>query len=210
MSEQTFEFGDRVRHRARPEWGIGSVVKVEEARVDGTRTRRLSIRFPNAGLKTLSAAHADIERLDAEVETDAASNGQRPLDALDRMKESGWLGNVAERKIEEVMTALPEAARDPFRTLRDRLAFSLALYRFDRSGRGLIDWAVAQSGLEDPLSRFNRHELEQHFDRWAFERDNHLRRLVEEARRDGGFPDDLLSAAPKAARDAVRKISAQR
>ncbi|MHC5001764.1 MAG: DUF3553 domain-containing protein [Planctomycetota bacterium] len=208
-SQEKFQFGDRVRHRQRPEWGIGSVMKAEESTVNGQVTQRLSVRFPNAGVKTLAAGHADLERL-TDDDTDPLANGHRSIEAWDRMRESGWPDKMAERKIEEVMTSLPEEARDPFRSLRDRLLFSLQLYRFDRSGRGLVDWAVAQSGLEDPLSRFTRHELEQHFDRWAFERDNHLRRLLEEARREGGVPDDVLKASPPAGRDAVRRITAQR
>ena len=207
--QERFQFGDRVRHRKRPEWGIGSVLKVEEATVDGQSTQRLAVRFPNAGVKTLSTGHAELERV-AEIVADPLSNGHGSIEAWDRLKESGWPDKMAARKIEELMTTLPEDARDPFRTVRDRLAYTLQLYRFDRSGRGLVDWAVAQSGLEDPLSRFTRHELEQLFDRWAFERDNHLRRLLDECRRGGGVSDDLLGSAPRAARDAVRRITASR
>jgi hypothetical protein len=209
-SMHQFEFGDRVRHQKRPEWGVGSVVKAEQVTVEGQPTQRLSIRFPNAGIKTLSTLHAELERLEGEVTEPITENGQGGIADLDRLGEEGWLGPVVKRKIEEVMTTLPEQARDPFRGLRARLEFTLQLYRFDRSGRGLVDWAVAQSGLEDPLSRFTRQELEQKFDRWAFERDNHLRRLLAEARSEAPTVDAVMRSAPPAARAAVQRISAQR
>jgi hypothetical protein len=111
-----------------------------------------------------------------------------------------WLAPVTERKVSERMTALPEAARDPFRSVHDRIAFTLRLFRFDRSGRGLVDWSVAQSGLEDPLARFNRHELEVWYERWATERDAHLRRLLNDAQADPALVKKLVAEAPPDAR----------
>ena len=89
----------------------------------------------------------------------------------------------------------------------------LDLYRFERSSRALMDWAVAQSGLDDPLSRFSRHELEELFERWVTQRDAHLGRLVQESRRDVTMSqelDDLLAAAAPGAQRAVRRITAAR
>ena len=77
---------------------------------------------------------------------------------------------LASRKLQEVMLAIPERCRDPFRSVESRIQSALELYRYDNGGRGLVDWAVAQTGLDDPLSRFNRHELEAHFSRWSSER----------------------------------------
>ena len=76
------------------------------------------------------------------------------------MEDSEWLGEVAQRKVREVMVGLSERVRDPFRPVEERLRACLDLFRFDRTGRGLVEWAVAQSGLDDPLSRFTRHELD--------------------------------------------------
>ena len=47
MPKEIFEFGDRVRLQRRPEWGIGSVVKVEAAMLNGTRSQSVSVRFAN-------------------------------------------------------------------------------------------------------------------------------------------------------------------
>ena len=72
--------------------------------------------------------------------------------------------------------------------------------RFNRNGGSLIEWAIAQSGLDDPMSRFNRHELEQFFDRWSWERDRTLARTLEECRKAGDPIDILIKQAPPAAR----------
>ena len=205
MSQHDYQPGDRVRHEQRPEWGVGSVNKAEPCTTNGRPAQRLSVRFPNAGLKVLNTAHAPLARAGEADEHDTA----QPVVALDRLNESGWLGSVAKRKVDEVMCALPLDARDPFLGLEKRVSFTLDLYRFDRAGRSLIDWAVAQSGLEDPLSRFTRQELEQMFDRWATERDNHLARLLHEAA-DQQWLDRVLASAPPQARGVVRRLSAAR
>jgi hypothetical protein len=207
MSQHDFQPGDRVRHEQRPEWGVGSVTKVERCTTNGRPAQRLSVRFPNAGLKALNTAHAPLAR--AEDATADQTDAAQPVVEWDRLSESGWLGSVAHRKVDEVMIILPLDARDPFLGLEKRLLFTLDLYRFDRAGRSLMDWAVAQSGLEDPLSRFTRHELEQLFDRWATERDNHLARLLHEAA-DQQWLDRVLKSAPPQARGAVRRLSAAR
>jgi hypothetical protein len=51
----------QVKHRQRPEWGSGSVTRVEPLTRAGTRDQRLWIKFANAGLKTLLASAADLE-----------------------------------------------------------------------------------------------------------------------------------------------------
>jgi hypothetical protein len=210
MSSRKFEYGDRVRHTRRPEWGIGSIVKTEELTVTGRRAQRVSVRFPNAGLKTLSTAHAELQLVNSNngPETDGAET--HPLGGWDKMQESDWLGGVAQRKVQEVMTTLSPEVRDPFLSLEQRLESCLGLYRFDRTGRGLIDWAIAQSGLSDPLSRFTRHELEQFFEQWTTQRDEHLSRLLQDAKGDPSVVARLMKAAPAGARDAVRRLTAAR
>ncbi|UCD74441.1 MAG: DUF3553 domain-containing protein [Phycisphaerales bacterium] len=204
-----FEFGQRVRHLKKPEWGIGVIVKTEDTASGGKRAQRVTVRFPNSGLKTLNTSHAQLQLVKEEAEADLSYSTPTVAD-LDRMNQSGWLTPVAERKISEIMTSLPMAVRDPFIGLPKRLAATLDLYRFERHGRSLIDWAVAQTGLADPLTRFSRHELEMHFDRWAAERDNHLQRLLQEVRTEPAVLNGLLDSAPPAGREAVRRLIALR
>ena len=210
MSDKTFASGDRVRHAGKPEWGIGTVVKVEQLPVNGHASQRLSIRFPNGGTKTLVTGHADLQRV---TESADPFNQEVPsVQAWDKMNESDWLSPLAKRKVEEAMISLPTDIRDPFNSMSKRLTIMLNLYRFDRTGKGLMDWAVAQTGLDDPLTRFSRQELEQKFERWCFERDGYLAKLLQECR-SGGEQLALTSAlkeAPPAAVEAVRRHSATR
>jgi hypothetical protein len=209
MSERKFQIGDRVRHAKRPEWGIGNVVKVEEATIHGRTVQMVSVRFGNAGVKTLSSSHADLQLAPGE-ESASTSAADAPVLAWEKMDESDWLAPLARRKVEQAMVSIAAEARDPFNSLQKRLRFTLDLFRFDKSGRSLIDWAVAQSGLADPLSRFTRQELEQMFDRWAYERGVHLSRLLQDARSEPAMVANLVKMAPKAAQDTVRRLTMQR
>jgi hypothetical protein len=210
MSSRKFEYGDRVRHARRPEWGIGSIVKTEEMTLNGLPAQRVSVRFPNAGLKTISTAHTELQLVNANNGPESHGADTHPLGGWDKMKEGDWLGEVARRKVEEAMTSLAEGARDPFLPPPKRLEACLDLYRFERTGRSLIDWAIAQSGLTDPLSRFTRHELEVLFDQWAAQRDEYLERLLDEVRGDSGAVAKLVAAAPAGAQEAVRRLTAAR
>jgi hypothetical protein len=214
VMDQKFCTGDRIRHAGRPEWGIGTVTKVEALPVNGQASQRLSIRFPNAGVKTLVTGHAELHR----VEVGSQYNQETPtVQYWDKVNDSEWLAPMAKRKIEEAMISLPPDIRDPFNSIQKRLTLMLGLYRFDRSGHGLMDWAVAQTGLDDPLTRFTRQELEQKFDRWCFERDNYLSKLLHEVRtssasggNDSAALNAVLKTAPPAAQDIVRRLIANR
>ena len=108
------------------------------------------------------------------------------------------------------MTALTPQATDPFLSLRKRLEVTLSQYRFEATGARLVDWAVAQSGIDDPLSRFNRQELEQFHTKWRFELDAHLGKLLMECRREPDVLAGELSKAPPLAQRAVQKIRSMR
>lgn len=208
--------GDKVRHRQRPEWGVGTVTKIETVTLRGQRDQRIWIRFANAGLKTVLGSLAELDAADSAtgILGGGSAAAGAPLDdtllSREARHESGWLGSIAKRKPEEAMTSIPTTAADVFLPLQKRIEFVLTLYRFESSGGKLIDWAVAQSGLDDPLSRFSRHELEAFFDRWAFDRDATLARLVHEARRNFLNIEDLLRGAPPAAQRALRKLTVAR
>lgn len=210
-TSERFEFGDQVRHSARPEWGVGTVTAVENVDLKGETAQRLKIRFRNAGMKTLLTAQANLERVSSNgAAHDLLDEGESLAD-LTQMEESDWLSGIAEQKIVERMTSLPQPASDPFRSLRDRLAFTLDLFRFDESGKGLIEWAIVQTGLDDPLGRFNRQELEQLFDRWSSAREQHLKELLKEVKNDDPqLPRQLAAHAAPAAQQALRRLGALR
>jgi hypothetical protein len=210
MSRRKFEFGDRVRHARRPEWGIGSIIKAEDVVLSGESGQRVSVRFPNAGLKTISTEHAELQLVPTNNGPESHGADDHPLGGWDKMQESDWLGGVARRKVEEAMATLSPEVRDPFKSLGERLEVCLYLYRFERDGRGLTDWAVAQSGLTDPLSRFTRHELELLFDQWAAQREEQLGRLLAEAKIEVDLVSGLTGSAPVGAQEAVRRLTASR
>lgn len=205
MQTTSYKIGQKVRHSKRPEWGIGSISKIEVITREGRPDRRIWIRFPNVGEKTVLASMAELEHMDAQ----DAGSGAPTLADLHAQADGGWLGQISKRKPEHIMIALSEAVTDPFLPLRRRLQNAFALYRFD-SGPRLIDWAVAQSGLNDPLSQFSRHELEEFFRRWRFALDAHVGRLLQEARREPGVLDEAMKEAPPAAVGTVRKLAAMR
>jgi len=200
------EFGDQIRHRTHPEWGTGSVAKVEDTVAGGKPSQKVTIRFPNAGVKVIQSVSGTLERIDAEAPAFDDSSAADLIEEIDRMSQDDLLAPVANRKLVEIMVAIPESCRDPFRSLGDRIEATLALWRFDEGGSGLYDWAVMQTGLDDPLTRFNRHELEEHYKRWSHEREQHLKRLLQEAASSTINLEPLLAKAPDVARRTLQRV----
>ncbi|HYE03160.1 MAG TPA: DUF3553 domain-containing protein [Phycisphaerales bacterium] len=201
MPAHQWSFGDRVVHAKRPEWGAGVVTAAQSIVDDGAPAQRLTIRFDRGGLKTLSTSHAELEPAAAR-----PALGEQAPDQADPRTDAGP-GGPDPKAAEAVLTRVPEAASDPFVPLAERLRNTLALYRFTDAGGSLLDWAAAQSGLKDPLSRFNRHELELLFKKFAFARDEHLKKLVLDARRkDPAALGEALRAAPPGAQQALRRL----
>jgi len=203
MSSTTeFKFGDRLVHSGRPEWGTGVVTSATSVSEGGKTFQRLSLRFDRAGLKTISTEFATLRR------ADEAPTGPTPEAApAAQVNGSGWLETLEAGDLNAAMARLPEDTRDPFTTLAERINATLSLYRFTDHGAPLLDWAAMQTGLRDPLSRFNRHELEQYFRRFAMERDQHLKRLMLEAKKNPPAElQDVLAKAPRDAREAMRRL----
>lgn len=197
--KRMFKFGDSVLSVARPEWGPGTVTRAEPVVHDGQPAQRLNVRFSAVGIKTLHTAVVDLIPASDRAAADSIAEG------------SGWISGLESNKPADVMIRLSPEASDPFKSLWQRLQFTLDLYRFNREPRALTDWAVAQSGLTDPLTRFSRHELETFFDRWARIRDTHLVELVREASRtDPQQTDQLLAKAQPEVRQVLHRPHARR
>ena len=196
MPPQAYAFGDRLTHAAKPEWGIGEVVAAQSVQQNGVACQRLQVRFERAGLKTLSTAIADLRPAGAVAATTSVTTAaEEPVDLSDP---------------QQVMGRIPEDARDPFSTPAKRLEASLDLYKYEPHGASLLDWAAMQSGLADPLERFNRHELEAFFERFRFNLDAHLAKVVREVRvQDPEGFRALVAMAPSDARHAVKRVNAR-
>ncbi len=195
MTTRNWTKGDRVIHTGKPEWGSGDVVLAEPATHEGQPCQRLTIRFDRGGLKTISTAFAKLSESEGAAISEHAPPADDPLARAH-----------SEAEVAEVLAKLPEPATDPFTSLAKRFEATLGLYRFTESGGSLLDWASVQTGLKDPLARFNRHELERHFARFRIELDNHLKKIARDLRRqDPKAYDQLASAARPSARDALRR-----
>jgi hypothetical protein len=196
-----YKQGDELKLCTRPEWGIGRITKVEQVTRDGERDQRIWVKFPNVGVKTILAGAAELEHLNQSNEE------EHTFLARENAHETGWLGEIAKAQPEEAMIALPPETTDPFASVRTRFKTLAKLYRFTPDGGSLIDWAIAQTGMDDPLSRFNRHELEEFFERWACDRDDQARQLFIEARRNGESLDDLVALGTKQLSRALKEKS---
>ena len=196
MSTRAYAYGDRLTHASKPEWGVGEVVAAQSVTQNGAPCQRLQVRFERAGLKTVSTAVADLRPAGSvEVNASGAGPAEEPVDLSDP---------------QEAMSRVPEAATDPFASPVRRLEATLDLYKYKPQGASLLDWAATQSGLADPLSRFNRHELEAFFDRFRHNLDQHLGKLLKELRRqDAAAVDRIASKAPSEGRDAVKRLHAR-
>lgn len=201
MTLQDFKNGDWVIHTGKPEWGAGQILSVEGHIQEGKRCQRLSIRFDRAGLKTLTTLYADLRP--------SAPGG---FQAFSEPKPDESITSQLDLKsLAQTLSGLPEAATDPFVSLAKRVEATLGLFRFTGSGASLLDWATLQTGLRDPLSAFNRHELEEHFQRFRTNVFNHLRRVTADLRKqDPAALARIEAGAPPSAKQALQKAHALR
>lgn len=120
-------------------------------------------------------------------------NDTSTLNPSKRKNDGGWLASLEAKKSSngngqpnsDELRQLPDALADPFLTLEQRVEAALDTFRFSLEARALIDWAIGQTGLDDPMSRYTRHELEQGFDWFCRDRDLQLKELVREAKSRG-------------------------
>lgn len=199
--------GDRVVHSSKPEWGVGIVSTSSMGDHEGTPCQRLVIRFDRAGLKTVSTAFADIRPAGNQV---GVVTEKESIAARDDGAENP-IHKATQREIQDIMTRIPEPARDPFATPAQRLKATLSLYRFTNTGGPLIDWAVMQSGLSDPLTKFTRHELEDFFGFFEKILWKHLGKMVREAR-DVPAPElvKIRDSAPIEGQQALQRLHRSR
>ncbi len=210
--------GDVVTHLRRPEWGDGVVDRATAVVHEGQPAQRVIVRFVNQGLVTLNTGIAPLIRKDATTmgtatttTTPSTSTSSRFSSNAKTSTGNGWLGSLGEKQNGEELYHLPEAMTDPFASHGRRLQATLDSYRFGtdpREPRLLLDWAVAQTGLNDPLSKYTRHELEQAFPRFARDRDNHLAELCKLIKRSGD--SEIIAKAMRETRVPAAKNALQR
>lgn len=213
ISPKKWNKGDRVVHAHKPEWGTGEVLQAEGATQDGVTCQRLTLRFDRAGLKTLSTAFAELKpaaALSPLFAGEASAVGiAEPVPEPEAPTQP--LHGATQSEMIELMTRLPEAATDPFLSLRKRVDATLKLFRYGESPSLLLDWAAMQTGLKDPLARFNRHELESYFSRFKLEVEDHLRKIIRDLRKqDSAYFDELIAKGDVNTKRALRKADSFR
>lgn len=172
-----FRIGDGVVHPRRPEWGRGTVRQARVITHEGTRAQRLTVDFAHHGRTVINTAIAPLQPKGKEPATMSSSTTSA----------GGWLGQLERSATGKAQTHelwdLPEALTDPFVSDLERLKAILATYRFSTEPRSLLEWAVTQTGLSDPMTKYTRQEMEQAFPRFARDRDQHLKQLVFQLKR---------------------------
>ncbi len=182
----SFQVGDHVVHPRRPEWGQGTVRQARTIQHNGVTAQRLAVDFANHGRTVINTAIATLQhkgKVQPAMSSSSTTNG-------------GWLGQLERSATGKAPTHelwdLPDALSDPFVSDAERLQATLDTYRFSTEPRSLFEWASAQTGLNDPLTRYTRQEMEQAFPRFARDRDQHLKQLVFQLKRSA--PDVLKQA----------------
>jgi hypothetical protein len=152
---------------------------------DGKKPRRSPRTMPV--YETIpSSGHKRADKpAEAASATATASPGDSAMGAAGNPNDSkGWLDEL-ETGDQHELWALPDALSDPFLSLPERIKLTLETYKFSTEPRSLIEWAIHQTRLDDPLTRYTRQEMEHAFPRFARSRDNHLKDLVRQLKREG-------------------------
>jgi len=217
-----FKPDDKVRHASQPGWGVGVVLTAQKTSHEGKPCQRLTVRFDQAGKKTISTAFADLRPLDPGPASStepkpqpakaAAKAARRPAPASPPGPEARSAAEPppSPEVLQRRLTRIPDELGDPFRPVADRLRDTAEAYRYDPRQRDLLDWAVTQTGLHDPLSVFSRHELEQHHATYRIHLDRHLKTLLDECRAARIDPRPILASAHPAVQQALRRINPMR
>jgi len=199
----TFQVGDRVMLRTRPEWGQGTIEQARPAQHESRPAQRLVVNFARHKRVTLNSGVAPLQAADAAQHAPDHPEKSTNMSSTNASSDKGWLAQLeAAQTGGHELWDLPEATTDPFASLADRIQATLDTYRFSTEPKSLIDWAAVQTGLNDPLSKYTRHELEQAFPRFTRDRDKHLKDLIWQARK--ASPDTL-----KQVRRGIRHPKAQ-
>ena len=188
-----FTVGDKVAHPRKPEWGTGVVREASVVTHEGTQAQRLRVDFANKRNTIINTAIAPLIRGEAAgngffnatgVEREQPHMSHTPTNKLSA---AGWLDELETSKGmgKRELWDLPASLNDPFSSNEQRLAATLDTFKYSTEPGPLFQWAVVQTGEDDPLTKYTRVELEQAFPRYARDRDNHLFDLVRQMKREG-------------------------
>ncbi|MCG3126561.1 MAG: hypothetical protein CHACPFDD_01408 [Phycisphaerae bacterium] len=180
--------GRIVQVATKPEWGRGTVLRVQTTHAGGHPQHRVSIQFAVGHRQLLIPPGSICE----------------PADEPERAP--GWIDAVACATVDDRLRRLPLDATQVLGTLAQRLAALAPHFCVSDDERSLLRWARAQTGVGDPLSRWTRDELQAALAQFERHRDGYVRELIANARAASGpaAVDDALATLDPAVREKVR------
>ena len=179
MNQTLFKTGDLVKHPLRPLWGEGEVRQASQTRYNGKDGQRLVVVFKNQGKVTINTAVVQLQAKD------------EAKDDMNTANSTDWLSDLEAKQDSNKndLTGLPESITDPFTDIVTRLQRTLADYRYTNANpRSLLEWAMRQTGMDDPLSEYTRHDLEAAFSRYTYLRGKYLLETVRTLKRNNKRP----------------------
>ncbi len=180
-------------HASKPQWGTGVVKHAATITHHGQPAQRLRVCFANHATVMLNTAVAALRPArEGQAIGSQASTGEltdMSASTSTATAHKGWLDELEGHGGRgQELWELPHELSDAFLTLEQRLENTLRTFRFKPTDGTLFEWAVIQTGLDDPLTKYPRVELEQAFARYARDRDNHLFDLVRQLKREDKLP----------------------
>ena len=185
----TFKVGDKVAHPKKPEWGTGVVIEARPQTHNGVQAQRLRVDFANKRNTTINTAIAPLvpgDAINKNFHTPKGLGQDMSMSTGADKLGSGWLDQLEGKSSgKRELWDLPDGCDDPFSSDAEQLDATLETFKYSTDPGPLFQWAVVQTGLDDPLSKYTRVELEQAFPRYARDRDNRLFELVRLMKRNG-------------------------
>jgi len=192
---ERFKIGDRVAHPRRPEWGSGPVVKADTITHEGQPAQRLRVDFANKRNAIINTAIAPLMHSDETGSMGTSKGIDKDMNMTRTGTQNsnpntggGWLDDLEGGNGgggQKNLWDLPYQLDDPFSSVEQQLDATLETFKYSTEPGPLFQWAVAQTGLDDPLTKYTRVELEQAFPRYTRDRDNRLFDLVRQLKRQG-------------------------
>ena len=181
--------GRKVCNPARPEWGEGTVLRVQSTTVDGQPRHRVSVQFA-VGHRMLQVPPARLA--DPEPEPQRAP---------------GWLAAAAADTLDDRLRRVPNDIVQFLGVPARHLVAFAPLYVYTEQPASLAKWARSQTGVADPLSHWSRDELQAAFRKFCDERDAAFRVVAARLKQAEGSAalEDAVAAAPEEVRGAMRQ-----
>jgi hypothetical protein len=179
--------GREVRSAARPEWGVGKVLRVQRVRGGDAPVFRVSVQFA-VGHRMLLAPPARLLHPEPEAQRDP-----------------GWLESLGGTTLDDLLRDLPESITQQLAAPADRIAALAPLYAHTDDPTSLLKWARSQTGTADPLEHWTRDELQIAFEQFCRARDDRLRAICAPLRRAQG-PSAVTELIEQLAPDARARM----